>query len=236
MYADDHNQQLINNFGADWTQRTIDRGDFANWVNNKMGWTADQMVTNVTLIKNGILAPYLSQNLAVYRCPADRFLSPEQVSAGFPNRVRSMAMNAFMGPYGPRGEKGNTYYSGTNNNYTAYRQWLKLDQILRPANTFVTIDEHPDTLNDGLFSNNPDWQNATRWTDAPASYHGGGAGISYADGHSEVHKWRSGATKFPVIYVEMPERASSMPTLDADARQRDFAWMVERQAVQCPNY
>ena len=90
-------------------------------------------------------------------------------------------------------------------------------------------------LNDGLFSNNPDWSSATRWTDAPASYHGGGAGISFADGHSEVHKWRSAATKFPVIYVEMSARASTMPAFDEAARL-DFAWMVARQAVKHPNY
>jgi hypothetical protein len=84
------------------------------------------MVTNVTLIKNGILAPYLSGNLGVYHCPADRFVSPAQTSAGYGARTRSMAMNSFVGPYGYRGAKGNAYYSGMNNNYPAYRQWLKL--------------------------------------------------------------------------------------------------------------
>ncbi len=236
MYADDNKQQLVNNFGANWVLTTITDQTYANWVNNNMGWSADPMVTNVTLIKNGILAPYLAQNLGVYRCPADRFLSPAQVSAGFPYRVRSMAMNSFLGPYGYRGAKDNSYYSGKNNNYPEYRQWLKIDQILRPANIFVTIDEHPDTLNDGMFNNNPDPATATRWSDAPASYHGGGAGVSFADGHSEVHKWRSAATKFPVIYQEMPARASSMPAFDDDARRRDFPWMVERQAVKYPDF
>ena len=234
MYADDNNEQLINNFGANWVYTTIADSTFANWVNNNMLWSADAMVTNVDWVKNGILAPYLGQNLGVYRCPADRYLSPAQVAAGFSHRVRSIAMNSFMGPYGYR-NAGKNYYTGINNNYPYYRQWLKLDQILRPANFFVTIDEHPDTLNDGLFSNNPDWRNATRWTDAPASNHGGGAGMSFADGHSEIHKWRSGATKFPVIYVDMPDRASSMPAFDADAR-RDFFWLVERQAVVYPNF
>jgi len=234
MYADDNNEQLINNFGANWVLTTVTDQTFANWVNNNMGWSADPMITNTTLIKNGILAPYLSGNLGVYRCPADRFLSPAQVSAGFGARTRSLAMNAFVGPYGYR-NAGKNYYSGLNNNYPAYRQWLKLDQVLRPANIFVTIDEHPDTLNDGLFSNNPDWRSATRWTDAPASNHGGGACISFADGHSEIHKWLSAATKFPVIYVEMPERANTMPGWDAAAR-RDFYWMVERQAVLYPNF
>jgi prepilin-type N-terminal cleavage/methylation domain-containing protein/prepilin-type processing-associated H-X9-DG protein len=234
MYADDNNEQLINNFGVTWVIKTIEDGTFANWVNNLMGWTANSAVTNVTWVKNGILAPYLGGNLGVYKCPADRFLSSEQVSAGFSARTRSMSMNSFLGPYGYR-DAGKDYYSGRNNNYPNFRQWLKLNQILRPANIFVTIDQHPDTINDGLFSNNPDWRSATRWTDAPASYHKGGAGLSYADGHSEVHKWRSGATKFPVIYEEMPGRAASMPAFDSDAR-RDFYWMVDRQTVLYPDF
>jgi prepilin-type N-terminal cleavage/methylation domain-containing protein/prepilin-type processing-associated H-X9-DG protein len=237
LYADDHNDQIINNFGAVWVTKTITDGTYANWVNNNMVWTADPMVTNVTLIKNGILSPYLSGNLGVYKCPADKFLSPPQLSAGFPGRTRSMAMNSFLGPYGyrSRSPQDKDYYSGTNNNYPDYRQWLKLSQIVRPANIFVTIDEHPDTLNDGMFNNDPDVRRATRWSDAPASYHAGGAGLSYADGHSEVHKWRSGGTKFPVTYVEMPDRAATMPAFDTETR-RDFLWMVERQTVPLPNF
>jgi prepilin-type N-terminal cleavage/methylation domain-containing protein/prepilin-type processing-associated H-X9-DG protein len=234
MYADDNNEQLINNFGANWVLTTIADLTYANWVNNNMVWTADPMVTNVMLIKNGILAPYLSGNLGVYRCPADKYVSPAQVAKGFGNRTRSMAMNSFVGPYGYR-NAGKNYYSGMNNNYPAYRQWLKLDQILHPATIFVTIDEHPDTLNDGLFNNNPDWRNATRWSDAPASFHAGGAGLSFADGHSEIHKWRGGPTKMPIMYIEMGERANYMDSFDAAARQ-DFYWMVERQAVLYPNF
>jgi prepilin-type N-terminal cleavage/methylation domain-containing protein/prepilin-type processing-associated H-X9-DG protein len=234
MYSDDNAEQLINNFGANWVDTTIADGTFANWVNNNINWTTDPINTNVLYIKNGILAPYLSGNLGVYRCPADRFLSPAQTGLGWTARTRSMAMNSFFGPYGYK-NAGKNYYTGKNNNYTSYRQWLKLSEILRPSNFFVTIDEQPDTLNDGLFNNDPNWASATRWSDAPASYHAGGAGLSYADGHSEVHHWKSAATKLPVTYVNMPDRISTMLPFDAAARA-DLQWMVERQAVLYPNF
>ena len=35
----------------------------------------------------------------------------------------------------------------------------------------------------------------------PATYHNGAGGISFADGHSEIHKWRGAATKIPVVYL-----------------------------------
>jgi prepilin-type processing-associated H-X9-DG protein len=234
LYSGENNDQLINNFGAGWTATTVLDGTYQNWVNNVLDWSSTAANSDVTLIKNGILAPFLSKNLGVYRCPADRYLSPAQISAHLPARTRSMAMNGFIGPYGYR-NAGKNYYTGLNNNYPTYRQWLKLPEIRNPANIFVTVDEHPDTINDGLFNNDPDWVNATRWSDAPASYHGGGAGLSFADGHSEVHHWRSAGTKFPVIYVEMPGRANTMPAFDASARV-DFQWMVQRQAVLAPNF
>ena len=35
---------------------------------------------------------------------------------------------------------------------------------------------------------------ATIWQDAPANYHCGGCGFSFADGNSEIKKWRDGRT------------------------------------------
>ena len=228
MYSDDNNEQLINNFG-------VSRGtDTNNWVCSVMSWALDPQVTNTTLLKAGILAPYISRNVGVYKCPADRYLSPSQVSAGYGPRTRSMAMNAFVGPYGPRSD--GIYYTGMNRGYPNYRQWLKFDQIIRPAWIMVTIDEQPDCINDGLFSNNPDWNGATRWTDPPASYHAGAAGMSFADGHSEIHKWRGAGTKIPVIYEDMPGRANSFPAFDNDTRTRDYQWLVDHQAVRYPEY
>jgi len=233
-YASDNNDHLINNFGATHTYNSVVAGTYENWVNNLMSWDNSTMNTNPDLIRNGILSPYLNKNLGVYKCPGDNFLSAVQRSAGFTTRTRSMAMNSFLGAYGPRGA-GKDYHNGYNNNYPAYRQWLKLGQIAKPSSIFVTIDEHPDTNNDGLFNNNPDWATATRWSDAPASFHNGGAGVSFADGHSEIHRWQSAATKMPVLYVEMPARTSSMLPFDALARE-DLRWMVERQAVLHPNF
>jgi prepilin-type processing-associated H-X9-DG protein len=34
--------------------------------------------------------------------------------------------------------------------------------------------------------------------DIPASYHGGAAGFSFADGHAELHKWLSASLRKPI--------------------------------------
>jgi prepilin-type processing-associated H-X9-DG protein len=34
--------------------------------------------------------------------------------------------------------------------------------------------------------------------DFPGSYHGGAGGLSFADGHSEVHRWKDARTTPPI--------------------------------------
>ena len=40
--------------------------------------------------------------------------------------------------------------------------------------------------------------NLGEWEDLPASYHNRACGFSYADGHSEIHKWLENSTCVPV--------------------------------------
>ena len=58
-----------------------------------------------------------------------------------------------------------------------------------PSKTQVFMDEHPNSLNDAAFGWSDDPQAIV---DYPAAYHiGSAAGFSFADGHSEIHRWLS---------------------------------------------
>ena len=61
-----------------------------------------------------------------------------------------------------------------------------LGQVPKPAKTWLFLDEHPDTINDGYFMNVWD---ETKWGNLPASYHNGSGNIAWADGHLERHHW-----------------------------------------------
>jgi prepilin-type processing-associated H-X9-DG protein len=39
-----------------------------------------------------------------------------------------------------------------------------------------------------------------RIIDFPAAYHNGAAGLSFADGHSEIHQWKGSTIKIAVTY------------------------------------
>src|SRR5262249_3828171 len=111
-------------------------------------------------------------------------------------RVRSISMNGFVlgtGVYGSDVVLEPTVANG----FFYYR---KLSDITKPSPSglFVTLDEHPDSINDAFFF--PQVNEGT-WGDMPASYHDGAGGFSFADGHSEIHKWRYPGTIQPVRYV-----------------------------------
>ena len=219
LYALDFQERVVNNSGIDETLLEINNKTYRNWVNNVMTWGADQYVTNDVLVKNGILGPYSGGKVEVYKCPADNFLSGTQRARGWSRRNRSLSMNSFFGRYNLNNGNGDPTLAGCNANLPDYRQFLKTSDVPKPVMTWVLLDEHPDSINDGYFVNNPA---ATYWGDIPASYHNGACGFSFADGHSEVHKWNSKTSKYPV-------KCSSPPNIAFDATGKDdFYWYAQR--------
>jgi prepilin-type processing-associated H-X9-DG protein len=94
----------------------------------------------------------------------------------------------------------------------------------QPVNLWVIIDENPDSVNDAAFAvrMDPQWP-ATLWQDGPATYHGGGCGLSFADGHSEIKKWKDSRTlALPTTY----QRSFLYSVLQT--QNRDIQWVQER--------
>jgi len=233
QYSSDNSDHLVNNYDTASLQAEVLANQglanpvYTSWVDDVMDWNADLSVTNLDGIRKTPFNAYLSGNVGVYKCPADNFLSGVQRAIGFPARPRSYSMNCFFGASKP------SWYPGAGNEfYSAYMQFLKMGQIPGPANFYVTLDEHPDSINDGYFDNNADpngldWSNPSQsWADTPASNHGGACGFSFADGHAEIHKWKSTkCTIFPVRYGPL-----SHPAFDA-AGLEDAQWYATRASA-----
>jgi prepilin-type processing-associated H-X9-DG protein len=89
---------------------------------------------------------------------------------------------------------------------TSFRVYRKLSDmtIPGPSMTWVLVDEHPDSINDGFFcvdmTGYPNPASA-KLPDFPASYHNGACGFAFADGHSEIKKWTDPRTMPPVKKV-----------------------------------
>jgi len=223
LYSGDFDDRIANNYGVNETRAAIANGRLDNWVNNVMTWDTDPVNTNMTLVANGVLGKYTAATLGVYKCPADSYLSPVQRTAGFKQRNRSLSMNSIFGRFSTvNGDCGtDPTFCGKNWGFPQYKQYLKQFHVPRPAKTWLTIDEHPDTINDGYFINNPDLDH---WQDIPASYHNGACGFSFADGHSEIKKWLSRTSKYTTVVYDGNRARMSF---DA-AGQTDFKWYTER--------
>lgn len=211
MYSGDNNDKLVRSAGkSDLVTSPSDPagkpdGAKSQWVLGTMD--AVPAATNTLLIQGGLLYPYVN-SLGVYKCPADR-----KMMANAPT-VRSMSMNCWMNPIDDwNSVKG---YSGP----TALRVFRKHAEIIAPSPSlcWVFIDESPFSINDGWFVCDP---NVTLWWDVPASYHNGAGGLSFADGHSEIKKWRDNN----LLHV-----SSIVPTegLASDPSSTDLQWLQDR--------
>jgi len=224
QYAGENGDRIMGNFGVQETaaEITSKASPYRTWVCNNMAWDIEAQMTNADLVKLASLGSYVAGNLGVYRCPADHFLSGVQKAAGWSARPRSYSMNAYFGPYNP------TWTSEKNEFFNGYRQFLKTTLVVDPVNRVLFLDEHPDSINDGYFLNNADPKGLSNWGDLPASYHNGACGFSFADGHSEVHKWKSPVTMQPVRYT------SGFPTTSFTAANGGFLdrdWITYRLSV-----
>jgi prepilin-type processing-associated H-X9-DG protein len=226
MYAQDNSDRVPNNFTIGYTESEIIGRTYQTWACDVMEWGADggidgKSVTNALWLQLSLLGPYINGDTTIYRCPSDNYLSPVQIAAGWKNRLRSVSMNVYFGP--DRSDGG--YWQAGRSDWGApsYRQWLKIGEVPRPSQFFVLLDEHPDSINDGMLIMG-DPASATSWSDYPASYHNGGCSISFVDGRAEVHKWLSNTTRIPVRYQYMPVAFDQLGLVD-------FTWLTTRASV-----
>jgi prepilin-type N-terminal cleavage/methylation domain-containing protein len=211
MYSDDNNSYVADAFA--WVVGTFnyDNGNTDN--------------TNLNFLVQGQLGPYI-KNVAVQKCPEDQ-------SLGWFGRVsyprgRSISMSQMF-----RTEVENQY----PNHWSKAPPWRYYDKTSAmiappPATVWVFLDENPDSVNDGAFGVVMDQdvltgtgQNAT-WQDGPATFHCGGCGFHFADGHSEIKKWKDGRTmSLKATY------STKFPYGITQSGSQDVRWVQERTSA-----
>jgi prepilin-type N-terminal cleavage/methylation domain-containing protein len=154
--------------------------DYKNWTTGVESWTAVDANTNPTCLQSSALGAYLGRSAGVYKCPADNIDAANGV------RLRSYSMNGWVGsdqaqsgPFPP-----------------SCRMFLREADLTKPGpgQTFVLIDEHPDSIDDPYFSFPTAAAaiflgKADTWENCPASYHSDGCCLAFADAHVDYHKW-----------------------------------------------
>ena len=209
MYAGDNNDRLVANnimgSGEGWC---------AGWLDFTPNNPDNTNVANL-MDPKGKLWPY-NKSLGIYKCPAD--LSVALIRNQTYPRVRSVSMNCKM--------NGSDWQYAPN---AIFNNPTKLVEILRPspANAFVFIDEREDSIDDGYFGVDLlDVGAAMKIANYPASYHNGAGGVSFADGHAEIKKWRDPRTKPPLV------KGAWTPTYIVTPNNPDVAWLQEHSSAR----
>ena len=218
LYSGDYTDVLVSSLplGVGAAVNPLKR---VNWMDGSLGFPGGPDNTNNKFITNGPLFKYAGQSFAIYKCPADKAAMGRIAKQTYTPRIRSISMSQVF-------DTGGWLPANTPPHY--YRTYGKDSDIVSPSKTFVFVEEHSDSINDGAYAVQfvePDAKSGNI-IDMPASYHNGACGFSFADGHSESHRWVGSKIKPPVKYDNT--LALNVPAGDS---LNDAKWLSDNATV-----
>jgi len=216
-----------------------------NWCGGQAGQgQADEFNPELLADPNrSLLATYLARNTAVFHCPADRRSGYYQGSdpallGRMVPAARTFSMSQAVGTIcagfdagadtgtwtkheGPPTLSVNGPWLNDQRSHRRDSPWFTYGRLSNirapgPAMLWVLVDEDVRGLNDAAFAFGMEEE---LWIDAPGTYHNGGCGFAFADGHSESHHWLSAS----------PKQVHQPPANASD--RRDWLWMRDRTSA-----
>ena len=176
MYAGDNQENIPGNHWQEQVAKNTTWNWVSGWVDARQANNRDN--TNIHLLTNpkwAAMGPY-SGSAQIYRCMASK-VTCLQGTTRMPV-VRTVSMSGWMG------------WPSAGAWTPGYKIFRKTTEIagLGPSEALVFIDERDDSIDDGYFAID---MGVNQLANFPASYHGGSSGVTFADGHAEIHRWRS---------------------------------------------
>ncbi len=192
-----------------------------------------------------LLINYMGGNVDLFRCPSDlrqgKYQGTEPAFIGqIVPAARTFSMNQAVGTIDPGYDasefSGSGYVHSGVPDLSVNGPWLNNQQMHHrnspwstygratdihnpsPSMLWVLVDEDARGLNDAAFAFG---MQSPEWFDAPGTYHNGGCGFAFADGHSETHQWLDKSPKtLGGVVITNP--------LD----QQDWGWMQQRTSAR----
>jgi prepilin-type N-terminal cleavage/methylation domain-containing protein/prepilin-type processing-associated H-X9-DG protein len=173
---------------------------YHNWCPGEAGKGGDEEFNSDVLMDptRSLLVPYIGKSVSLFHCSADnrvgRSTAPSNRGQTVQN-ARSVSMNQAVGTDPDAAGKlpvgGHWLNGGSNNRNGPYLTYGKFSSVIRPSPSmlFVLLDENPVSLNDAAFAMT---MVQCLFQDCPGIQHNQGCGLAFADGHSEIRKWKDG--------------------------------------------
>lgn len=196
MYADDNDDNLVNG----------DTGEYSIH-SNETPWVLRDWDAGMTdrqkemAIRNGALWPY-TKELRLYKCPTVGKI------------VRSGAQEEIFRTYSVADSMNCKNWDDMNAKMIKKRMDIK-----HPAYRIVFLDDGgttPSALGGWTV-----YTNQEQWWDPPPVRHGDGTTFSFADGHSDYHKWKDPRT------IEFGKRVPPVAFSGTQAGNEDIHWAAE---------
>jgi len=166
------------------------------WVDGNVSIAPD--FTNVALIEAGLLYNY-TKNVNSYVCPSAAPIS--RTVGGF--KVTAVAVRH----YSIEGRMGGDVTT-ENQVLPQYRAYSKTGAVTAPgpSDAIVFVEESENTIDDGYFA----VQDAWFWQNSPSIRHALSSAFSFADGHAEMHRWRTLTTEQSASVYGNPRTSSNV--------------------------
>lgn len=210
LYTGDNNEFIPGNH---WYMQAGLGGFSRGPLNWTTGWEhADQADnadnTNSALFLDaqwGSLGQY-TKSAVIYRCPASR-VSVREGGGLFP-LARTISMNGWMGYINQPDSPG----------FQSFRKTTELTS-LSASDALVFVDERDDSVDDGFFGFD---MTGNSIRNLPSMFHGGLGVVTFADGHAELHRWRSPALQVPQQTSVATKSYGGVPVA---ANDPDLSWL-----------
>ncbi|MEO6034343.1 MAG: prepilin-type N-terminal cleavage/methylation domain-containing protein [Verrucomicrobiota bacterium] len=178
-----------------------------------------------------LLVPYIGKNVAIFKCPADQRTGKFQGKSVPAARTFSMNQAVGTDPYAPSKGRlavngpwldGSHSHSRSCAGTRCFQVYGKITSFLKPgpSQIFVYLDEDARSLNDAGFAVT---MVANEFKDAPGTYHNLACGFSFADGHSEIHRWKDKRTKVT---------GSTFNAITFNPPNPDVVWLQEHASAK----
>jgi len=254
MYATDFNDKFAPNPD---TTTGVPGG---NWIgDNESGWMPVGAIGSAdagkpSLVRDSswsLFAPYVGNATGVYQCPRDPRIvnyadaNPPQLIGTKTRAVRSVSMQQGVGTVGAvvgkqRGVPGDKKVDGpwlngqhshiADNPYATFGKFSDFG-FASASDMWVFVDDDPWTINDAacaVIAQSPDT------VDYCSPFHDNACGFSFADGHAEIHKWKSSIW----IHNGPPSRSTFMAGASSGLGFNDWYWWAShatRRVIGTPS-
>jgi prepilin-type N-terminal cleavage/methylation domain-containing protein len=221
MYSNDNSDYMIPNAPYNYQPNQ-------SWCGgNGEDWLSNVENTNWQYYTTSLMSPYMGNQIAVYRCPADNIPSRNGV------RLRSYSMNGQVGGAYTITAAQDTYDPGA----IMYVKNGDLGSCMSPANCSVFAHESTFSLL-GMYSDG--WLEISTVTpgfpDAPCyAAHKSACEFSFVDGHSEMRHWVTSVLNLPNA---VNQTRDNMPTTGNNwaascaANNADWIWFAQHTACK----